>query len=333
MEKHHLDPVTQVGSLFQEAELKERCRSTRMVQESDSGYSDVASECQSSVEQTDCEDRAHSGRWNVVISSGQPDSHPPPVALTNVLVDQESSPDSNIHSWTIHPSFQLLPSAPQILLFPSAVSTSKTETTCKKGAKYLPILNSYTKIAPYPCDLKTDSSLPLRSKKGSHRLHHGQVKRPHSRINVPNRKEIPVLLSSETKESECNLQRFVIVSSDQIEEEEQTCTVPTTDSGTQGDSGGKLSSQEVPQNRPHIESTIPEKKTNKSQRFENTWEILNRSGLLGIAMKTKELVRLNQITENQLKRLKEQVQLYTKAMNGNDSQDWQKLEDSMASDE
>ncbi|CAH2328486.1 CLOCK-interacting pacemaker isoform X1 [Pelobates cultripes] len=111
------------------------------------------------------------------------------------------------------------------------------------------------------------------------------------------------------------------------------CTVPTTDSGTQGNSGGKLSSQEVPQNRPHVESTIPENKTNKRQRFQNTWEILNHSGLLGIAMKTKELVRLNQVTENQLKRLKEQVQLYTKAMNGNDSQDWQKLEDSMASDE
>uniref|UniRef100_A0A8C5QGN6 Uncharacterized protein n=1 Tax=Leptobrachium leishanense TaxID=445787 RepID=A0A8C5QGN6_9ANUR len=251
---------------------------------------DVASECLSSVEQTDCEDGPLSGHWNAETSKGRCDFHPANVLLKNVLVDQASA-DPDVHAWTVRPSFQLLSSS-QILLFPPAVCTAKTETTCKKRAKYLPILNSYTKIAPYPCHFKAGSSLPLRCKKRSDAARQDQAKRTHCGTQEQNIKEAPVPLSSD--ESENPLQRSVIISSEK--------TVAPIALGNKG---------------------------NRKQRFQNTWEILHRSGLLDIAMKTKELVRLNHATQNQLEKLKEQVQLYAKAMGSKDPSDWKELEASM----
>lgn len=69
---------------------------------------------------------------------------------------------------------------------------------------------------------------------------------------------------------------------------------------------------------------------NKDRRFQNTLDVLRRSGLLSIAMKTKELARLNQATQVQLERLQEQVALYTKAICNNNPEDWQMLQDSLA---
>lgn len=68
---------------------------------------------------------------------------------------------------------------------------------------------------------------------------------------------------------------------------------------------------------------------NHNRRFQNTLDILRRSGLLSIAMKTKELARLNQATQVQLERLQEHVALYTKAICSNNPEDWQMLQDSL----
>lgn len=66
---------------------------------------------------------------------------------------------------------------------------------------------------------------------------------------------------------------------------------------------------------------------NKSRRFQNTLDVLHRSGLLSIALKTREVARLNQATQTQLEKLQEQVSLYTKAISSNSPEDWQKLQE------
>lgn len=77
------------------------------------------------------------------------------------------------------------------------------------------------------------------------------------------------------------------------------------------------------------EVLLAQQPQNNNRRFQNTLDILRRSGLLSIAMKTKELARLNQATQVQLERLQEQVALYTKAICSNNPEDWQMLQDSL----
>lgn len=94
-------------------------------------------------------------------------------------------------------------------------------------------------------------------------------------------------------------------------------------------SDSEISSQNTNTSHNEDESLSAQQQQNKSRRFQNTLDILRRSGLLSIAMKTKELARLNQATQVQLERLQEQVTLYTKANCSNDPEDWQILQDSL----
>lgn len=58
----------------------------------------------------------------------------------------------------------------------------------------------------------------------------------------------------------------------------------------------------------------------KRKRFCNTYNILSQSGLLDIALRTKELHRLNRSTQAELERLKEQTDLFLQALlNGDNS--------------
>ncbi|KAK6307256.1 hypothetical protein J4Q44_G00224040 [Coregonus suidteri] len=52
----------------------------------------------------------------------------------------------------------------------------------------------------------------------------------------------------------------------------------------------------------------------KVKRFCNTYNILNNSGLLGIALRTKELIRQNRCTQGQMQQLQEQTDLFLEAL-------------------
>lgn len=66
--------------------------------------------------------------------------------------------------------------------------------------------------------------------------------------------------------------------------------------------------------------------SNKRKRFSNTYNILNKSGLLGITMRTKQLIKENKRTQGQLQQLQEQTTLLLEALSSGDPQLWTKLQ-------
>ncbi|XP_043076205.1 CLOCK-interacting pacemaker [Puntigrus tetrazona] len=68
---------------------------------------------------------------------------------------------------------------------------------------------------------------------------------------------------------------------------------------------------------------------NKVKRFCNTYNILSRSGLLDITLRTKELIRQNRRTQTELDRLRQHTGLFLEALRSGDSEVWSKLQASM----
>ncbi|XP_054855129.1 CLOCK-interacting pacemaker isoform X2 [Eublepharis macularius] len=68
----------------------------------------------------------------------------------------------------------------------------------------------------------------------------------------------------------------------------------------------------------------------KQRRFHNTVEILRKSGLLGITLRTKELIRQNSSTQRDLAELQEHAQLLYEAVQSNDCQAWTRLQEAMS---
>ncbi|KAM3919949.1 CLOCK-interacting pacemaker [Leptodactylus fuscus] len=310
------------------AAQKNRPRNTHSAPESDkdSGYSDVASECLSSVEQTDTEECPPSSHWSTTENPSRcPPSCPPPLlVLKNLLVDQGSRPDPHVPSWAVRPSFQLLPTSSQILVFPPSLPATKPQNVCRKSTKYLPILNSYTKIAPHPSQLSSTSNHPNGNKRRADTFHHSQAKRlPSGVVKGKATSAVP----------ETSLQNAVVLSDD-ASCRELSLTTPPKDIGASDtlttDSGEPRAASSLNTSHNEDEAQPVQQQQNKNRRFQNTLDILRRSGLLSIAMKTKELARLNQATQVQLERLQEQVALYTKAICSNNPEDWQMLQDSLA---
>lgn len=99
----------------------------------DSGFSDGSSECLSSAEQMESEDMLSALGWSRE-DKPRPSSKPasgafptlsPMVVMKNVLVKQGSS-SSQLQSWTVQPSFEVISAQPQLLFLhppvPSPVS-------------------------------------------------------------------------------------------------------------------------------------------------------------------------------------------------------------------
>ncbi|XP_069806584.1 CLOCK-interacting pacemaker [Dendropsophus ebraccatus] len=296
---------------------KRRLRNLPAAPESDkdSGYSDVGSECLSGVEQTDTEECQPLPHWSAAGKPprGRPPPPPPPLLLLkNLLGDEGSRPDPHAPSWAVRPSFQLLPSSSQILVLPPSVPP--VQPGCHKSTNYWPILNSYTKIAPHPSQLSSRVPHSIAHKRGAETWHHPRAKRLPAGLQgkapAAHEGNVPESLVLSHAVSGCSL----------------TTPANTPDTGATTDWGEPVL---PPHTAPHTAHQVLPVQQNKSRRFHNTLDILRRSGLLTIAMKTKELARLNQATQVQLERLQEQVGLYTTAMCSNRPEDWQMLQEAL----
>ncbi|XP_007443089.1 CLOCK-interacting pacemaker [Python bivittatus] len=67
----------------------------------------------------------------------------------------------------------------------------------------------------------------------------------------------------------------------------------------------------------------------RQRRLHNTVEVLRKSGLLGITLRTKELLRQNSGTQRDLAELREHAQLLCEAVQSNDSRVWARLQDAI----
>ncbi|XP_040528729.1 CLOCK-interacting pacemaker [Gallus gallus] len=336
----------------------------------DSGYSDGSSECLSAMEHTDSEDVLNTLCWNAedgpwpcpVTTSGSFPALSPMVVMKNVLVKQGSS--SQLQSWTVQPSFEVIPAQPQLVfLHPSIPPPINPHPVGKKrndSTNYLPILNSYPKIAPQPCKRDHSFDLEERQETSCHKrlcteaskMENSPVSRstglstsPFAHIPVsfkaPQDSNQQSSSSLMTTGKVSTLPGFHCVSADTPKVPGLASLLPFGALQTakctphENESAAQTTMQSAVWSLPLIPEetcTTPElllQQQSKCRRFQNTLVVLRRSGLLEITLKTKELIHQNQVTQAELDRLKHQTQLFIEAIKNNAPQSWAELEASL----
>lgn len=341
----------------------------------DSGFSDGSSECLSSAEQMESEDMLSALGWSRE-DRPRPSSKPangafptlsPMVVMKNVLVKQGSS-SSQLQSWTVQPSFEVISAQPQLLFLhppvPPPVSPYHAGEKKSDSRNYLPILNSYTKIAPHPGKRGPSRSAEERGDGGmqkkvcTERLGPGLSAREPTKTGAgPPQPPTPVPLGAKLAEDSAlqgvpslvaggSPQTLQPVSSSHVAKAPSLTFASPASPVCASDSTlhGVESSSPLSPPAASYSSTLwaaehfcrspdgfPEQRQSKHRRFQNTLVVLHKSGLLEITLKTKELIRQNQATQVELDQLKEQTRLFIEATKSRAPQAWARLQASLTS--
>ncbi|EHB04795.1 hypothetical protein GW7_03506 [Heterocephalus glaber] len=359
-------------------EMKKTARQLGVVaaeSDKDSGFSDGSSECLSSAEQMESEDMLSTLGWSREdrlrqSSRAANNAFPtlsPMVVMKNVLVKQGSS-SSQLQSWTVQPSFEVISAQPQLFVLhppvPSPISPCHTTEKKSDCRNYLPILNSYTKIAPHPGKRGLSLSVEERGagrtqkKVCTERLGPSlSSSEPIKTGTVPSRPPTPAPPSDKLAEDSAlqgvpslvaggSPQTLQPVSSSHVAKAPSltfaspASPVCASDSTLHGlESSSPLSPLSANYSSPlwaeeHLcrsPDIFSEQRQSKHRRFQNTLVVLHKSGLLEITLKTKELIRQNQATQVELDQLKEQTQLFIEATKSRAPQAWARLQASLTS--
>ncbi|XP_069321257.1 CLOCK-interacting pacemaker [Eulemur rufifrons] len=341
----------------------------------DSGFSDGSSECLSSAEQMESEDMLSALGWsredrprqNSKSANNTFPTLSPMVVMKNVLVKQGSS-SSQLQSWTVQPSFEVISARPQLLFLhppvPSPVSLCHAGEKKSDSRNYLPILNSYTKIAPHPGKRSLSLSAEERGASGTQKKICTErlgpslsSSEPTKTGTIPSGPSTPAPPSAKLAEDSAlqgvpslvaggSPQTLQPVSSSHVAKAPSltfaspASPVCASDSTLHGlESSSPLSPLPANYSSPlwaaeHLcrsPDIFSEQRQSRHRRFQNTLVVLHKSGLLEITLKTKELIRQNQATQVELDQLKEQTQLFIEATKSRAPQAWAKLQASLTS--
>lgn len=304
--------------------------------ERDSGFSDASSEYLSAVELTDTEESGRNctllnqdpAAQQVSLMGGSYPGMSPMIIMNNFLLKQPSSIAPTDKHWGISSPMEVMPQSQVVLLQPMVSNgnshTPKVGCENRRQPKSYSSVKSYPRIAPHPGEQvsKKVSSSRLRGPSGyeqRQRKHHS-----HRVYNAPSPQptlQSPVQLkcsfetvNNQTQVSEpqvCDKTAPALtgIGSVNTYTEDYQMGISNTSSSADGDC-------EVPD-------------SNKLKRFSNTYNILNKSGLLGITMRTKQLIKENRRTQSQLQQLQEQTTLLLEALSSGDSQLWTRLQHSL----
>ncbi|CAI5780730.1 CLOCK-interacting pacemaker [Podarcis lilfordi] len=300
--------------------------------EKDSGFSDESSEHLSAVEQTDAEDQpAYPLRQGGTLQQAAQKGHgglaggafpglTPVYIVKNIILKQPhaASPATQLLAWNGQhplsstqgpPTHVLLiqpPSGPLKPLLPGQKSPTK-------DAAYLPILSTYPKIAPHPgCDPQAKvlgGSTPAGGASKNKRFCLEEAWVSSSEAAAPKgsrekqRKETPAASSGQLLGPEVLSQNTV-----------------SSSTGLDSAEGRMIS---------RASKKLGCSSSGKQRRFHNTVEVLRKSGLLGITLRTKELIRQNNSTQWELAELREHAQLLCEAVQSNDVRAWARLQEAM----
>lgn len=284
-----------------------------------------------------------------------------------IYASQGSS--SQLQSWTVQPSFEVIPAQPQLVfLHPSIPPPINPHPAGKKrndSTNYLPILNSYPKIAPQPCKRDHSFDLEDRQETSCHKRLCTEAPKmetsPVSRsTGLPTSPFAHLPVSFKTPQDSSNQQNpSTLVTSGKVsalsgfhrvsaDAQKLPGLAPLLPFGTlqaakctphENESAAQTPMQSAVWSPPLIPEetcTTPElllQQQSKCRRFQNTLVVLRRSGLLEITLKTKELIHQNQVTQAELDRLKHQTQLFIEAIKNNAPQSWAELEASLTGSE
>lgn len=243
---------------------------------------------------------------------------------------------------------------PQVVFLQPVVSrqaspaSKEASSRHRRPKKYLPILKSYPKIAPHPGDNSSSSgrgtasssssksSSSSGSERGSsltssQREHCQRVKQQKGQCGGASNfgSTTPSVLArpstmSPLLQSRLSLHPTEVSASNSPARERPPSTSSQSESTTSlsftHTSGSKNEALHV--SRGATQESAPPGQTNhtdsdadiKRKRFCNTYNILSKSGLLDIALRTKELHRQNRRTQTDLDQLKEQTDLFLQAL-------------------
>lgn len=312
-------------------------------------YSDASSGYFSSLDQTDFEDvgptttatRSMQTAPQVPFIPGSHTGVSPMIIMNNLVLQQPNSETPALKPWSLTPSIDVVPQSQLLFLqtiMPTGDCTSQSSGKPKHSKKYASMQNTYTKIAPHPAHgSPVDLGPGIINKKsnhiGRHQHRHHDDKPLHSLKQNEAFKGYGVL-PNDASWGEFNPTVADLVAEDSLSrlsdpQEPHTTTSPyslCSDSVTtaypQNCSKAAVAQSSDVENIP--EALTPS--LSKRKRFCNTYNILNRSGLLGITLRTKELIRQNKRSQAQLQSLQAQTDLFLEAICSGDPKVWTRLQ-------
>uniref|UniRef100_A0A8D0H3L4 CLOCK-interacting pacemaker n=1 Tax=Sphenodon punctatus TaxID=8508 RepID=A0A8D0H3L4_SPHPU len=316
--------------------------------EKDSGFSDTSSEYLSAVEQTDTEDQSTYTfrRWSAKLQrlpwkargslAGSPFTGLNPVYIVkNVVLKQPLGASSNpqILAWSSQHALDNKPGQARLVLIQQPVTPLKPLLPSRKAQTkdtYLPILNAYPKIAPHPGRSRDSKGAGGAALGGST----GTARSKNKRFCL----EETWVSSSEpaAPQGSRDEELKTPVSSSVQPAPSSECSAPSTGISEVLSQNTVTSSTGAPRLDPaegrmlsRASKKLGASSLGKQRRFHNTVEILKKSGLLGITLKTKELIRQNNRTQRELAELREHARLLCEAVQNNDAEAWVRLQEAM----
>lgn len=234
--------------------------------------------------------------------------------------------------WGFPSPLEVMPQSQVVLLQPmvSNGSNSSPKTgseNTRQSKSYMPILKSYPRIAPHPADApikKVESSkVRVSSTSGYDRR---KKKHHHGHRRYSSQSPQPALQTTVNPISNFEAANHQLQAAESQEHLSDKSLSPLARS-----SSLLPYTDEV---RTHIDSNRMDADQDyaisidsiKLKRFSNTYNILNKSGLLGITMRTKQLIKENKRTQGQLQQLQQQTALLLEALSSGDPQLWTKLQ-------
>ncbi|XP_035534181.1 CLOCK-interacting pacemaker [Morone saxatilis] len=276
----------------------------------------------------------------------------PMIIMNNVLLKQPGDNPPALKPWGFSPTVEVV-QQPQVVFLQPVVSrqassaSKEASSRHRRTKKYLPILKSYPKIAPHPGDSSsssgrgTASSSSSSSSSGSERgssltSNHRQRERQqrsqcggasNSGSSTPSLPASPSMspllqsrLSLHTAEASVSRSPARERPSSSVSQSEFTTSLSFTHTtGLRNETlpvpRGATQESSSPEEHNHSDSDADTKR----KRFCNTYNILSKSGLLDIALRTKELHRQNRRVQNDIDQLKEHTDLFLQALRSGDT--------------
>ncbi|KAK5886230.1 hypothetical protein CesoFtcFv8_017284 [Champsocephalus esox] len=304
--------------------------------ERDSGFSDASSEYLSTVDLTDSKDASRNGtRVNhdatgpqVAVMGGSYAGLSPLIIMNNFVLQQSSPLAPAEHQWGFPSPLEVMPQSQVVLLQPMVSNGSSSNSSSKTGSENIqkpkssmPILKSYPRIARQTAATHTkrigSSKVRVSSTSGyekrqrrhhhGHKLHSSPIPEPAPHTTI---KPISNVESANDQSQPAGGQESLplLTGADSL--------LPYTDEFRTDTASNRI---DVDQ-----EDALS-LDCNKLKRFSNTYNILNKSGLLGITLRTKQLMKENKRTQGQLQQLQEQTALLLETLGSRDPQLWTKL--------
>lgn len=233
---------------------------------------------------------------------------------------------------------------PQVVFLQPVISQRKTSESKgplskrRKHKKYIPIMKSYPKIAPHPgdsprstCSSSTSDSssrttASVRSTNSSSTSWECPQVDKQRTSSTPNpftpARHRPASPLPQTDVTESNTGSFPA--------KEKTATVRLGLIAEPTDVHAKvLQSPSQATSNDDVCENNSDSDSSKRKRFCNTYNILSKSGLLGITLRTKDLIRQNRRTQAEIDKLREHTNLFVEALQKGDLHIWSKLQLSM----